>query len=262
VNVFLSYASEYRPVAESLSIGLIQAGHTTFFDRDSLPAAEGFHERIRNAIADADLVVFLVSPESVEAGSYALTELEFVSQRWPNPVRRILPVLVKRTPMEQVPAYLRAVTILEPQGDVVAHVLAEVDRIAQRAKRRRMLTVAVAVALAAALAGAIGFALRPHPSSEVCYLTAKLRPADTSALLPQDLLINVSHGSESGAFVVSEEGSSAIHVGPLTGPQSKWTLQVIGPDGAVLGRVEIQGCASSPHHLPLGEGLDLVLEPR
>jgi hypothetical protein len=41
-------------------------------------------------------------------------------KRWRHPGGHVLPVMVAPTPKEAIPAYLRAVTILEPRGDVVA----------------------------------------------------------------------------------------------------------------------------------------------
>ena len=164
MNVFISYASEYRPVAEKIAVGLVQDGHETFFDRDQLPPGDGYHAQIREAIAAADLVVFLLSPESIESSSYALTELNLVKERWPNPSRRVLPVLVKKTPHEAIPAYLGAVTIFEPRGNVVADVLAEVAKIDRRPRRRRVLLIGSAAAAAVAIAVAV-FVFGPRPAA-------------------------------------------------------------------------------------------------
>jgi hypothetical protein len=58
---------------------------------------------------------------------YTLTELEFARHKWPNPNAHVLPVMARITPLEQVPVYLKAVTILEPVGNVTAETSAAVD---------------------------------------------------------------------------------------------------------------------------------------
>lgn len=261
VNVFISYASEYRPIAEKLAVGLVQDGHETFFDRDTLPAGEAFHTQIREAIAAADLVVFLVSPESIESASYALTELNLVKERWPNPSQRVLPVLVRKTPYEAIPAYLGAVTIFEPRGNVVADVLAEIAKVDRGRKRRRVLVIGSAAVAAIAVAVA-AVAMRPRPGPQLCYLTAELRSTEGGHATLQGMTIDVSHAGATNSFIVSDDGTAAIDVGPLTPPDTGWTLHVNGPDGAMLGSQEIQGCASSSQENRLDGGLELIIRPR
>jgi hypothetical protein len=212
VNVFISYASEYRPVAEKIAVGLVQDGHETFFDRDQLPPAEGFHAQIREAIAAADLVVFLLSPESIESSSYALTELNLVKERWPNPSRRVLPVLVKKTPYEAIPAYLGAVTILEPRGNVVADVLAEVARIERGRKRRRIVLIGSGAAAAVAIAFAV-FEFGPSPAATTVIGT--VRDAVTGTAVANAQVEMVKGSDRLGAAVTGSDGrfSLAARVG-------------------------------------------------
>ena len=72
-RVFLSYAREQRDVAEYLAQTLENDGIDVFFDRHDLPAGDAFHARIRAGIRRCHRFVFLVSPDSVTPGSYALT---------------------------------------------------------------------------------------------------------------------------------------------------------------------------------------------
>jgi len=131
MRIFLSYAGEQRSKADAIALRLRQAGHIVFFDRDALPPAESYDERIRRAISASDVLVFLVSPESVASGAYALTELKFARQRWVDPSGKVLPVMISDTDYEQVPTYLSAVTVLEPQGNVEAEIVAAIARLAQ-----------------------------------------------------------------------------------------------------------------------------------
>ena len=91
MNIFISYSSSDRALAERLAYSLREEGCDVFFDRASLPPGEGYDTRIREAIDDCDLLIFLLSAESVSAGSYALAELAIARRRWSSPSGRILP---------------------------------------------------------------------------------------------------------------------------------------------------------------------------
>lgn len=97
-------------------------GRSWPFDRPSLKPGDNYDRRLREAIESADGVIFLISPQSVQVGGYALTELKYARQKWVHPERRVLPVMVKPTCSEAIPAYLRAVTILQPEGNIAAEV--------------------------------------------------------------------------------------------------------------------------------------------
>lgn len=153
MKIFLSYASEHRAIAERINLTLNSEGHDVFFDRTDLPEAEGFDARIRRALQASDLFIFLLSPQSVEPGSYVRTELRIAENHWPNPEGRVLPVVVEETPVDDVPAYLRAVTWLEAEGDLAAEVAAVVARIAKKRgvplpSRRTLLALGVLVVTA------------------------------------------------------------------------------------------------------------------
>jgi tetratricopeptide (TPR) repeat protein len=136
VRIFLSHASEQTEIAEAVAIALNGEGHVVFFDRSSLPSGHGYNDRIRDAIAGSDVFVFLISPEAVSKGRYTITELEFAKQQWSNPSNHVLPVVVRQTEVTSIPVYLRAVTLLEPQGNIPAAVAAAVGRIANPRWRR------------------------------------------------------------------------------------------------------------------------------
>ena len=151
MNIFLSYASARRDTALRLKLALEAEQHEVFFDRDDLGAGEAFHQAIRDAVVAADLFIFLVSPESVAAGSYTLAELGMAQAAWPRPARRVLPVVVAPTSKASIPAYLMAVTLLEPQGELVAETLRAVAALA-RPRRTKLLAVGAAVAVIALVA--------------------------------------------------------------------------------------------------------------
>jgi tetratricopeptide (TPR) repeat protein len=162
VKIFLSHASEQSELARSIEIALSGEGHAVFFDRSSLPSGDEYHERIRRAIADSDLLIFLISPNAVAKGRYTLNELEFAEQKWRHPRGHVLPVMVVPTEFRTIPVYLRAVTVLEPQGDVSAAVVAAVSRLStswwSRLGRARQLAIG-AIAIVAAV-GCAWFGMR------------------------------------------------------------------------------------------------------
>jgi Flp pilus assembly protein TadD len=152
VRIFVSYASEDEQQAEDIVLVLRGEQHEVFFDQSQLRGGENYHRVIRDEIDKTELLVFLISPDSVREGGYALTELRFAEQRWPSPSRHVLPVLIKPTDIRSVPSYLKAVTIFEPQGNAAAEVAAHIAG-SKPWWVRRGLVVAAAVLIA--IAGSI-----------------------------------------------------------------------------------------------------------
>jgi tetratricopeptide (TPR) repeat protein len=126
VNIFISHASEQTDIAEGIEVALSGEGHAVFLDRSDLPSGETYNDQIRKAVAQCDLFIFLISPEAVAKGRYTITELEFAKQKWSRLSNHVLPVVVKATELGDVPAYLKGVTLLEPQGNIPAAVAAAV----------------------------------------------------------------------------------------------------------------------------------------
>lgn len=180
MNIFLSYSSARRDVAVRLKLALEAEQHDVFFDRDDLGAGEAYHQAIRNAVQAADLMVFLVSPESVAAGSYTLTELRLAEARWRRPAGHVLPVVVAATPKATIPPYLMAVTLLEPQGEPVAETVAAVAALARPPNHtKRWMVVA---GLAAVLLAGGGYAWqRQHEQARVARAQAEQLAAEQAA---------------------------------------------------------------------------------
>lgn len=135
MKVFLSYSHADLDTAEAIALSIRGAGKSVFFDKDSLQKGDEYDQRIRSEIHGCDLFVFLISPSSIRKGSYARAELKFARERWPHPSGRVLPVLIQPTPTAEVPAYLRSITFLEPEGNAAAEVTAEIDRLSTRTPR-------------------------------------------------------------------------------------------------------------------------------
>ncbi|HMN43840.1 MAG TPA: SUMF1/EgtB/PvdO family nonheme iron enzyme [Povalibacter sp.] len=163
MRVFISYASQDRAQVEPVRYALEEQGHDVFFDRDDLPAGEGYTTRIRAAIERCDLFVFFIGPNAIDPGSYTLNELDVARRVWPKPSGRVLPVVLHPVPLTQLPAWLTSVTLLESAGNTTAAVSEAVHTLAQlRAReRRRRIALFAAALLVPAIALAWWFMQRP-----------------------------------------------------------------------------------------------------
>ena len=201
-KVFLSYTSSLGETAARIELSLKGEGFSVFRDRSVLPPGESFDDRIRTAIEESDLFVFLITPESVAPGRYTLTELKFAEQKWAHPRGRVLPVVVEATPKEAIPAYLRAVTILKPRGNLVAEVAAEVARMGRPWWRRmlepRRLVPTVIVALL--VAGGAWLALPP-------YLERREQNVQAAALVERSRTQSDA-GNQASAWKLLEEANA------------------------------------------------------
>lgn len=127
MNIFVAYSSKNHDLAEQVALALSGSGHNVFFDRDSLPPAGDYNVRIRDAILSSDIFIFLISPDSVAKKAYTLTELGFAKHKWAHPKNFVIPVMLEQTSYDDIPNYLKAVTILEPKGSVAAEVKEFID---------------------------------------------------------------------------------------------------------------------------------------
>jgi hypothetical protein len=258
VRIFISYASAYQDTAESIAIRLRQDGHEVFFDRHSLRAAEEFDAGIRREVENADLFLFLVAPEAVRAGAYTLTELGFAQRRWPKPSGRILPVMLKPTPIDTIPPYARAVTILQARGNLVAEVAARVaEMIGARRRRRLPYLVAATVLVLLVVLGypALQRYLAQDDNAGTCYLWLQFGTGPWEALT-----VRISGGGISRDFATGWNGRADIHVTAEQLPQ--WELVVIDQDGRTLGKLAQSGCPQAISAHALTNTLQLELGPR
>jgi len=126
MKIFLSFASEQRLLAEEVWLALEAEGHRVFYDKARLTVGRSYHSDIREQLKASDAIVFLVSPESTQPGKYTLTELELAKARWPNPSGKVLPVMLCSFTDVNLDPYLKAVTVLEPAGNLAAEVAAAI----------------------------------------------------------------------------------------------------------------------------------------
>ncbi len=156
VDIFISYASEQRTLAEEIALALRAEGHQVFFDRSQLTDGDAYNAPLREAIDGCDLLVFLVSPEAVKEGRYTLTELGLAEDKWPSPTGHVLPVLAQPTDAASIPPYLRAVVMLRPAGSTPAEVVAAVERLSKPRWLRLARRFALALGIVALVGGGFG----------------------------------------------------------------------------------------------------------
>jgi hypothetical protein len=209
MKLFLSYDSEQFALAESLNERLQAAGHEVFFDRHDLLAGDAFDARIAARLAASDAMVFLASTTSVAPGAYALSELKLAEQRWPRPAGRLIGVLLGGLAVGAVPAYLRSVSLLQPQGDVVAEVVHAVQALAERRRHRTLRISAAVLAALAAAALVLKNALLASPPYQI--VAAQVEPASA----PRHVRATLRNASERRVTTVGltiEADRDGIHL--------------------------------------------------
>jgi hypothetical protein len=100
-------------------------------------------------------LVFLASHDSTTPGSYALTELKYARVKWRHPNGRVLPVRIGDVSWEAIPNYLKAVTVLEPEGNVGAEVVLAVSENARSAGKRKNAVVVATIGLVGVLGASV-----------------------------------------------------------------------------------------------------------
>jgi formylglycine-generating enzyme required for sulfatase activity len=109
----------------------------------------------------------MVSPDSLDPGSYTLTELAIAQKTWGHPAGKVLPVILRPISLERIPPYLKSVTLLEPQGDLTASVADQVYRIAQARCRARLKNAAAVLVAAVVCAGVYAYWMFRDPAAEI-----------------------------------------------------------------------------------------------
>jgi formylglycine-generating enzyme required for sulfatase activity len=163
MKIFLSYASQDIESAKAIYLALRDQGHRVFFDRAELPAGDEYHNRIRVAVENSRLFLFLISPNAIDAGSYTLTELDIAEKSG----KKILPVMLEKTPIEALPASIKGITFLQPDGNLPAAVAAEAHRIGSSFRRKRIKQSVAALFLAGIVASVVFSAMRMRSRTEI-----------------------------------------------------------------------------------------------
>lgn len=243
MRLFISYARAHRELAAVLAARLREEGHHVFFDVAALQPGEAFDAKIRTAIAASDLLVFLIGPDAIADGSYARAELSIAESLWPTASRRVLPVMVEPTPIAELPAYIRGITMLQPAGEFAAETLHAVARVARKQRLRR---ISVAVGLGALLAGggAAAVWLRETPELLEQLSISRVRAdhfdggdmfaveARFAGATSPRRLENISLGTDMPGWYAELEADAPVF---LEGPVAtivRWSLRVRNANGA------------------------------
>jgi len=140
MKVFLSYSREQSDIAQEVHSSLLIRNYDVFFDQSKLQAGLEYDKTIQKEIQDCNLFVFLISPQSVEEGSYTLTELRIAKEKIKNPSGKVLPVMAVPTDYSKIDAYLRAITIFHPQGNFAAEVALQASALLEATDTKPVVT--------------------------------------------------------------------------------------------------------------------------
>lgn len=101
MRVFLSYSRRDLPAAEKLRRELMDADFEAYLDQHDISKGEPWRERLAGLIQNADVMLFLISPDSIssEVCDWEINEAERLG-------KRLIPVVIRDTPNRTVPARL------------------------------------------------------------------------------------------------------------------------------------------------------------
>ena len=107
-DLFISYSRHDLAFVRRLAAGLEGRGKDVWVDLDDILPSAPWMAEIREAIAEADVVVVVLSPSSV-ASPVCETELQAAVDL----NKRLIPVVAQPTPIAEVPAILAALNFLD-----------------------------------------------------------------------------------------------------------------------------------------------------
>lgn len=107
-QVFLSYAYENEAVMRQIRTSLWRAGFTVWTNTADIQTGETFEAAIKQGVAQADNLVYLLSPDSLNS-TYCQQELNYALAL----NKRIIPVLVSPVEPEQIPPELRSLHYID-----------------------------------------------------------------------------------------------------------------------------------------------------
>ncbi len=112
-QVFLSYADEDRATMKKIRNSLRRESITVWTNRTDIQTGEAFDEAIKRGIEQADNMVYLLSPDSVNS-NYCQRELDLALSL----NKRIIPLLVRETDPNQMVSVLRSLQYIDLTDNV------------------------------------------------------------------------------------------------------------------------------------------------
>ena len=113
-QVFLSHAEQDGVMSEQVRRSLMREGFTVWTSKTDIQTGAAFQAAIDRGIEEADTVVYLLSPHSLQS-VYCQHELDYALSL----NKRIIPLLAKETESAQVPPALRALQHIDLTDNVV-----------------------------------------------------------------------------------------------------------------------------------------------
>jgi hypothetical protein len=98
-KVFISYSRRDRTFADRLDAALKERGFEPLIDRTDIYAFEEWWKRVEALIAQADTIVFVLSPDAVKSGTVALKEVAFAASL----NKRFAPIVFRLVDDKSVP---------------------------------------------------------------------------------------------------------------------------------------------------------------
>jgi len=112
-QVFLAHAEEDSQVMDKIRKSLWRECFTVWTNKTDIQTGEAFEDAIERGIEQADNVVYLLSPDSLNS-QYCQQELEYALLL----NKRIIPILVRETPPERMPPVLRGLHYIDLTDNV------------------------------------------------------------------------------------------------------------------------------------------------
>ncbi len=101
-QIFVSYSRQDADAVTRLTSELHRAGHTTWFDKRTIPAGEDWKRSIERGLEDCDVVLLALS-RSAATSEWVARELDSASARF----KPILPAMLESVPTPNLPPVLR-----------------------------------------------------------------------------------------------------------------------------------------------------------
>jgi WD40 repeat protein len=112
-QVFLAHAEEDSQVMDRIRKSLWRECFTVWTNKTDIQTGEAFEDAIERGIEQADNVVYLLSPDSLNS-QYCQQELKYALSL----NKRIIPLLVRETPPERMPPLLRGLQYIDLTDNV------------------------------------------------------------------------------------------------------------------------------------------------
>lgn len=121
-KIFISHSSRNKEYADAFAEGLIEFGHQPLYDTNLLSIGSEWSKVIEQALDDADVIVVLISKESIES-SWVLSEIGRAKVLADGGRKLLMPIIIDDIPL---PDILRQWLALMGRGRPPREVAAEV----------------------------------------------------------------------------------------------------------------------------------------